>query len=242
MIHPTTIIEKGAVIAKDVEIGPFCYIGANAVIDSGCILESNVVMKGSVRLEKNVKIFSFAAIGNEKSQITIGENTVIREFVQIDTFDETGRGVTIGADNFIMAYVQVFDGVCMGSRCVVTNAVRIQADVQCDDFVIIGGLSSIEAGNKIGSGAMIGGASYVDHDVPPFCLVEGNRSSIKGLNLIGLRRRIDDLQTIEEIKSAYRKLLGFNVEKTLAQNMSEDAQNNDYVRSFAGFIAASNLR
>jgi UDP-N-acetylglucosamine acyltransferase len=241
MIDKTTTIEDGAVIADDVTIGPFCFIGKDVTIASGSQLESNVILKGKISIGANSHIFSFTAIGHEGAKIDIGENVTIREFVQIDTDGETNRGVLIGDNNFIMAYVQIFDGVKMGTGCIVTNAVRLHENVICDDFVIIGGLSSIEADNKIGTGVMVGGASYVTHDIPPFCLVEGNRSQIKGLNLIGLRRRIDDLQTIEEIKSAYKKLLGGDVQKVLAKTMSNDAVNNSYVRSFAGFIAGSNL-
>lgn len=241
MIDKTAIIEDGAIIADDVVIGPFCFIGRHVTILAGCILESNIVLKGYTQILQDVHIFSFATIGYSKSKIIIGQNTTIREFVQIDTCDDVKlKETNIGHNDFIMAYVQIASGVILGDNCIVTNAVKLNENVTCKDFVIIGGLSTIEANNKIGEGVMIGGASCITHDVPPFCLVEGNRSKIKGLNLIGLRRRLDDVQVIDEIKLAYKQILGEKVDKQLAKTIAKQSKN-IYVQQFAKFIQQSNL-
>ena len=241
MIDKTTIIENGASIADNVIIGPFCFIGKDAVIASGVTIASNVIIKGKTTIEEDVKIFSFATIGHEKSTIRVGKKTHIREFVQIGTQEcEDEQNIDISHDNFIMAYVQILSGVKIANNCVITNAVRLYENVRCDERVIIGGLSSIEANNHIGTGVMIGGASYVSNDVPPFCLIEGNRSSIKGLNIIGLRRRLNNIDDIEEIKSAYRKLINHGVDKEMAKVVYEESSNS-YVRLFADFIQKSNL-
>lgn len=241
MIDKTTIIEKGATIAENVTIGPFCFIGKDAVIASGVTVASNVIIKGNTTIEENVKIFSFATIGHENSTIRVGKNTHVREFVQIGTQEsEEEKSIDISHDNFIMAYVQIMNGVNIANNCVLTNAVRLYENVVCEERVIIGGLSSVEADNRIGTGVMIGGASYVNHDVPPFCLVEGNRSSIRGLNIIGLRRRLNNSEDIEEIKAAYKKLLNHGVDKEMAKKVYEKSANS-YVKLFAEFIAESNL-
>ena len=139
-----------------------------------------------------------------------------------------------------MAYVQIMSGVKIANNCVLTNAVRLYENVTCQERVIIGGLSTVEANNHIGTGVMIGGASYVNHDVPPFCLIEGNRSKIKGLNIIGLRRRLNNSEDIEEIKAAYKKLINNRVDKELAKKVSQESSNN-YVKLFAEFVCNSNL-
>lgn len=240
MIDPTAIVHKDAVVAEDVIIGPFCNVGKDVIILAGCVLESNVVIKGHVALLQNVHIFSFANIGQDDSKITIGQETTIREFVQLHTLDNKSKEINIGHKNFIMAYVQIFGGVEIGDNCIITNAVRLHENVRCGNSVIIGGLSTVEAGNKIGDGVMVGGASYIWHDVPPFCLVEGNRSSLKGLNLVGLRRRLDDVAVIDEIKLAYRRLLSSNVDKQAAQKLAQESSN-IYVKQFADFVSSSNL-
>jgi UDP-N-acetylglucosamine acyltransferase len=178
-----------------------------------------------------VKIFSFAVIGCEDSKITIGTKTHIREFTQIGTQkseDEKNKKITIGANNFIMGYVQILFGVELGDFCIVTNAVRLYENVKCEEKVIIGGLSTIEANNKIGTGVMIGGASVVTTDIPPFMLVEGNKATIKGLNIIGLRRRLDNKEDIEEIKAIYKKVWEAGADKNLAQRLQRQRQRIHY--------------
>ena len=241
MIDKTTIIEDGASIADGVIIGPFCFIGKDTVIASGVNIASNVIIKGKTSIEEDVKIFSFATIGQENSVIRIGAKTHVREFVQIGTQEsEENQNIDISNDNFIMAYVQIMSGVKIANNCVLTNAVRLYENVTCQERVIIGGLSTVEANNHIGTGVMIGGASYVNHDVPPFCLIEGNRSKIKGLNIIGLRRRLNNSEDIEEIKAAYKKLIKNRVDKELAKKVSQESSNN-YVKLFAEFVCNSNL-
>jgi len=242
-IHQSVIIEDGAKIAKDVTIGPFCHIGANVELKSGCILESNVILKGKVQVAKDVKIFSFSAIGHENSRIKIGEKTHIREFTQIgsqENEEKKDKKIIIGANNFLMAYVQILSGVELGDYCILTNAVRLYENVKCADKVIVGGLSSIEENNNIGTGVMIGGASVVNTDIPPFTLVEGNRAEIKGLNVIGLRRRVKNKEDIDEIKSIYKKVISDGVDKELASKISKTHEN-EYIKMFTSFIAKSNL-
>lgn len=242
-IHKSVVIEDGAKIAPDVIIGPFCTIGKDVELKPGCRLESNVILKGKVTADEGVRIFSFTTIGSEDSEVSIGAKTHIREFVQIGTQeaqDGSNNKIVIGANNFIMGYVQIMPGVEMGDFCIVTNAVRLYENVKCHERVIVGGLSTIEANNTIGTGVMIGGASVVTHDLPPFTLVEGNDASVKGLNVIGLRRRLENKEDIEEIKAIYKKVLGDKVDKVLAREIA-DTHENEYVKRFTSFIAESNL-
>lgn len=243
MIHKSTIIEDGAKIADDVTIGPFCYIGKDVSLSRGCKLESNIVLAGKLFIDEDVRIFSFTTIGHQGSEIEIGKKTHIREFAQIGTQGDENKEkeqIIIGNHNFIMAYAQIFSGVELGEFCIMTNAVRLYENVKCEDRVIIGGLSTIEANNTIGTGVMIGGASYVTHDIPPFTLVEGNRASVKSLNVVGLRRRLENQNQIDEIKAIFKKVLGNDVDKELAKEIA-DTHENEYVKRFVSFIATSNM-
>jgi len=241
-IHKSVIIEDGAKIASDVKIGPFCHIGKDVELESGCMLESNVILKGKLQVEKDVRIFSFTAIGHENSNIKVGKNTHIREFTQIGSQinEDHNNTILIGENNFIMAYVQILNGVELGDFCIITNAVRLYENVKCDERVIVGGLSTIEKDNKIGTGVMIGGATVVDKDIPPFTLIEGNKADIKGLNIIGLRRRLENKEDIEEIKAVYKKILIDKVDKKLAAEISK-THKNEFIKLFTSFIADSNL-
>jgi UDP-N-acetylglucosamine acyltransferase len=243
MIHSSVIIEDGAKIADDVTIGPFCHIGKDVKLSKGCQLESNVILKGKLNVGENVRIFSFTTIGHEKSNIKIGKHTHIREFVQIGAQEDDNtkpKKIIIGNNNFLMGYVQILSGVETGEYSIFTNAVRLYENVKCEERVIVGGLSTVEANNTIGTGVMIGGASYVDQDMPPFTLVEGNKANIKGLNVIGLRRRLENKDDIEDIKAIFKKILGKEIDKELANELAKTHEN-EYVRRFSEFVAKSNI-
>jgi len=241
MIHATASIDKNAIIEDGVEIGPFCSISAGVHIHSGCVLHANVILDGNITLEENVKIFSFANLGNGSNTITVGKETVIREFCIIATDSQVNYPVVIAENNFVMAYVNLKAGVHLDAHCILTNAVTLSENVHCGEKVIIGGLSTIEKDNTIGTGVMIGGASYITHDMPPFCLVEGHPAVVKGLNLIGLRRRLPNTDAINEIRSVYKEIFRTdNVDKESAQQIASEHQNS-YVRQLASFVANSNM-
>ena len=245
MIHESVIIENGAIIGENVSIGPFCHISAKTSIGDNCTLESNVILNGKINIANDVKLFSFVTLGCDKSEISVGEKTHIREFCQIgsqEAEDGSSQKITVGANNFLMAYVQIASGVELGDFCILTNAVKLYENVICADRVIIGGLSTVEANNKLGTGVMIGGASFVNHDMPPFTLIEGNNATIKGLNIVGLRRRIENKDDIQAIKTIFKEVFRTDggVDKELAASIAEKHANG-YVKTFADFIAKSNI-
>jgi len=236
MIHPTAVIAPEAQVAPDVHIGPFCKIGKEAVIASGVRLEAHVILEGPVTLEENVRLFSFVKIGNGITPVRIGARTFVREFCQIGTQSDSGSPVQIGAENFIMAYVQLHPGVTLGANCILTNAVTMLENASCEERVIVGGLSSVAEGCTIGTGVMVGGASNLQNDVPPFCLVEGNPATVRGLNIIGLRRRFPDREDIESVKSSFKKL--YRTFEPHAAATLADTLDNPQAKRFASFIAA----
>ena len=235
MIHPSCFIDSSAKIAEDVTIGAFCHIGKDVVIESGCVIAPHVIMNDNVICKANVKIFSYVHLGNNVANIEIGENTHIREFSLIGTDDNSNKSVTIANDNFIMAYVRLSNGVTIEQNSVLTNSVTLQESVTCKQRVIIGGLSTIEADITIGSGVMIGGASYITRDMPPFTLVEGNRAKVRGLNIVGLRRSLNDKREIDEIKLAYKAIFRHTIDREKAKEYSENSKST-YIKEFCDFI------
>lgn len=236
MIHPTAVISSDARIDEGVTIGPFCRVGAGTVLETGVILEAHVILNGPIHLESAVHLFSFVNVGNGHASIHIGSRTHIREFAIIGCQNDSKHAIRIAKDNFIMAYVQLYPGVTLGANCVLTNTVTMQEGSRCEERVIIGGLSTVDAGCAIGTGVMVGGASHLTLDVPPFCLVEGNAAEVRGLNIIGLRRRFDDRAIVEGVKRAFKQLYrDFDRDRAAAFAAQTD---NPQVRRFAAFIAA----
>jgi UDP-N-acetylglucosamine acyltransferase len=206
------------------------------------------VIEGNTTIGKNNRIFSHSVIGtipqdlkfnNEDVQLIIGDNNTIREFTLLNPGTKGGGSVSkIGNGNFLMGYVHLGHDVIIGDNCTLANGATLAGHVEVGNYVVIGGLTPIHQFVHIGDYAMIGGASAVAQDIPPFCLAEGNRASLKGLNLRGLRRYISR-EEVNTLNSAYKEL--FKQGKPLqeiAQTLFETTTS-DKVKLLCGFIKTS---
>ncbi len=245
IIHPTAIVEEGAELGDGVEIGPYAFVGAHARIGDGTRIGQCSRIEGYTTVGRDNEIFSHAVVGSipqdlkyhgEKTELIIGDRNKIREFTLLNPGTEGGGGVTrIGNDNLLMGYVHVAHDCIVGNRCILANAATLAGHVELGDGVVIGGMTPIHQFVKIGDLAMIAGASALSQDVPPYCLAEGNRAYLRGLNLTGLRRALDR-STVDTLKSAYRELFESNRPvKETAQTLLENIQS-DEVKKMCRFI------
>jgi len=247
-IHPTAQIAEGAHLAENVTIGAYAVIGPEVIIGEGTSVGSHTLIEGETVIGKNNRIFSHAVIGSipqdlkyrgERVRLEIGDENIIREFTLINPGTEGGGGLTrIGSGNLLMGYVHIAHDVKIGDHCILANAATLAGHVELGNYVVIGGMTPIHQFVQIGDYAMIAGASALSQDVPPFCLAEGNRAVLRGLNLTGLRRRLDR-PTIDALKSAYRNL--FEQGKALRETAQEllDHTDNEAVASLCRFILSS---
>jgi UDP-N-acetylglucosamine acyltransferase len=247
-IHPTAVIEEGAILGEDITVGPFAYIGPHVKIGDGTSVASHAVIEGFTTIGKRNRIFSHAAVGTipqdlkydgEESELIIGDDNIIREFTLLNPGTKGGGMVTkIGNHNLLMGYVHLGHDVILGDHCILANGATLAGHVELGNHVVIGGLTPVHQFVHIGDYAMIGGASAVAQDIPPFCLAEGNRAALRGLNLTGLRRKIDR-EEINALKSAYREL--FEQGKPLQEVAQElfESETSSYVKSLCMFIKTS---
>lgn len=245
-IHKTAIIEDGAKIGENVKIGPFTIIGKDVSIGDDTVIESHCVIEGKTTIGKNNHIFSHAALGTipqdlkfhgEDVELIIGDNNKIREFTLFNPGTKGGGGITkIGNGNLFMGYTHVAHDCIIGDNCIFANVATLAGHVECEDNVVVGGLSAIHQFCKIGTQAMIGGGSIIVQDIPPFCNTEGNRATIRGLNLTGLRRRMENRSDIDEIKKAYKKL--FESGEPLQESAASiiETTDNKYAKHLASFV------
>ena len=199
MIHNSSFIDKKAKIGKNVKVGPFCYIGPKVQISDNVELISNVHIEGNTKVGQGTKIFPFAGIGTppqdlkykgEANSLQIGENNTIREYVTINPGTEGGGGKTvIGSNCLLMISSHIAHDCRIGNNVVIANNVPLGGHVTIEDSVVIGGNSAVQQFTRIGRLAMIGGMTGVLKDVIPFGLSFGNRNYLRGINLIGLKRR-----------------------------------------------------
>ncbi|MDO9210728.1 MAG: acyl-ACP--UDP-N-acetylglucosamine O-acyltransferase [Deltaproteobacteria bacterium] len=215
-IHPTAIVHPRATIAPGVKIGAYSLIGENVRIGKDTVIDSHVVVEGWTEVGERCHLFPFVSIGTapqhmryrgEPTRVTIGNENVIREFVTIHRATVEGGGnTTLGHGNFIMAYSHIAHDCKVGNQVIMANASTLAGHIDVEDFAIVGGLVAIHQFVRVGCYAIIGGASGVPKDIPPYMCAAGNRAKLFGLNTVGLKRHRFSEATLFALKQAYRIL------------------------------------
>ena len=223
-VHPSAVVEPGAVLGAGVEVGPFCHVGAQVRLDEGVVLKSHVVVTGDTRIGVGTTIFPFACIGEapqdlkfrgERTVLRIGARNRIREYVTINPGTEGGGGRTIvGDDGLFMAGSHIAHDCRIGNNVILVNNVAIAGHCVIDDEVIVGGLSGVHQFVRIGRGAMIGAVTMVTADVLPYALVQGPRGQVDGLNLVGLKRRGAGRAELAALRQLMSALSGGSLRET----------------------------
>jgi UDP-N-acetylglucosamine acyltransferase len=249
-IHPTVIISPDAKLEANVEIGPYSVIGADVKIGKNTIIGPHVVIEDYTHIGEGCHIHQFCSIGappqdlkfgGEKTRVIIGNFNTIREFVTINRSTVADIGVTIMGDhNLIMAYCHVAHNCKLGDRIVMANGATLAGHVHVEDNAIIGGLTGIHQFSSIGAHCIIGGASAVVKDVPPYTMASGNHAKLFGLNLVGLKRRNFSEKTIKALKNTYRIIFRSNLLLEAALKKAQDeVEDVPEVRHFIKFIQES---
>ena len=252
-IHSSSIVDPNVKLGSGVEIGPFCVIGAHVELGDNCKLHSHVVIEGHTRIGDNCEIFPFASIGHipqdmkfggEESRLEIGSNNKIREYVTMNPGTEGGGLVTrIGSNCLFMAYCHVAHDCQVGDHVIFANGAALAGHCVLGDHVIVGGHSAIHQFVRIGEHAFIGGMSGVENDVIPYGMVLGPRASLKGLNVIGIKRRGFNRTQLKNLREAYDLL--FSDAGTLAERTEKTEQtfaDDEGVNKIIEFIRAESSR
>jgi UDP-N-acetylglucosamine acyltransferase len=221
VIHPTAVIDRGAQLGDDVEVGPHCYIGPKVVLGDGCRLLHNVSLLGKTTIGRRNEFYPACVIGaspqdlkykGSDTDLVIGDDNVFREHVTIHCGTEVGGGVTrVGNHNRLCVGVHVAHDVRMGSHCVITNAVQIAGHCRVEDCCNIGGMAGIQSFTTIGRYAYITGYTRVILDAPPYLILHGYDPEVRGVNQKALRSRwCFGEEQIAGLWAAYKILFGRN--------------------------------
>ena len=228
-VHAMAVVEPGARLGHDVEIGPFCVVGAEAVLGDGVRLLSHVVVAGRTTIGARTRVFPFSSLGHEPqdlkyrgepSTLDIGADCLIREGVTMNPGTAGGGMATrVGSHSTFLANAHVAHDCQVGDHVVFSNNVMLAGHCRVADYVIVGGGAAVHQFARIGRHAFIGGMAGVEHDVIPYGMALGNRAYLAGLNLVGLKRRGFDREQIHELRRAYRLL--FAAEGTLKERVED---------------------
>ena len=246
-IHPTSILEDGAQIGADVEIGPYCVIGSGVTIGDGCRLKSHVTLDGQTTIGAENIFHPSAYIGGEpqdlkynqeKTLVTIGSNNTFREGVSVHRGTVGGGGKTvIGDNNLLMGYVHVAHDCCIGNHNILANYTGLSGHVTLDDYVTLGGQNGVAQFLSVGSYVYTGAASLIDRNIPPYATGYGNRFEVKGVNIVGLKRRGFSREAIGEILEAHRIFYRSELKNDEALRIIEETfGESSAVRAFLDFM------
>lgn len=259
-IHPLATVHPGAKLGDNVEIGPYAYIENNVEIGDNCKIYPHANILEYVKIGKDCAVFPGAVVGavpqdlkfdGEVTYVEIGDRVTIRECATINRGTKaSGKGVTkIGNDVLIMSYVHVAHDCRVGNHCILVSYVGIAGETDVDDWAIIGGNTAVHQFSHIGTHAMVGGCSAVNKDIPPYSICGRTPICYAGINIVGLRRRGFDSDTIRNIKDIYDMIYyqGYNISDGCAKVFagfppSEERDNIlDFIKnSKRGIVRAAN--
>jgi len=249
VIHAQAIVDPGAKIADDVEIGPFCVVGPDVTVARGTRVGPHTVIRGPTSIGRDNTIYSFSSIGEapqdlkyagEPTRLEIGDRNTIREYVTFNRGTADGGGVTrIGDDNLFMAYTHVAHDCTVGNRTIFANAASLAGHVNVGDWAILGGFTSVHQFCRIGPHSFTGLGTVVTRDIPPFVTAAGNHARPYGLNKNGLRRRGFTPDAIRALHRAYMLLIkGRGGEADVRAEAEALADEYPEVRQFLDFLDA----
>ena len=252
MIDKTAIVHKNAKVHSSVKIGPYSVIGPNVEIGENVVVHSHVNISGYTKIGNRNIIYPFASIGNdpqdlkyngEKTSLVIGDNNKFREYVTVNPGTSGGGEVTkIGNNCLFMISSHIAHDCNVGNNVIIANNVPLVGHVTIEDNVVIGGNSAVQQFTRIGQMAMIGGMTGVLYDVIPYGLSTGNRNSLQGLNLIGLRRAKFENKDILGLSEVYKEIFAT---KNINENISKlngSFQENPLVKDVINFITKDKKR
>lgn len=250
MIHPTAIVDPGARLGANVEIGAYSIIGPQVEIGDNTVVGPHVVITGHTRIGCDNRIFQFCSLGEvpqdkkyagEPTRLEIGNRNTIRESCTFNLGTVQDAGVTrIGDDNWIMAYVHIAHDCQVGNKCTFANNASLAGHVVVDDWTILGGFTGVHQFCRIGAHVMTAVSSVILQDVPPYLMAAGNTAQPYGINVEGLKRRGFGPDAIMALKRAYRTIYksGLLLEEAKAK-LVDEARTNPELQLFVDFFAQS---
>ncbi len=248
-IHPSAVIEPGAELGADCEVGPFSYIGPHVRLGDGCRLQSHVVLDGRTTLGAGCTVYSFACIGKQTQDlkwkggtayVEIGPNCSFREYVTIHASSFDGGKTVIGSNCNLLAYCHIAHDCIIGDHVIMSNSTQLSGHVEVGDHCVFGGMGGAVQFIRIGRFSMVGGTAKAVQDVTPFTLVEGSPAEPRMINKIGLERNGFAPEQIRALVETYKIFFRRNLraEEAAARALAEFPGNAE-VAHFVEFVRTS---
>ncbi len=248
-IHPSSVVDPLAELPDQIEIGPFCVVGAGVRLGEGCRLISHVAIQGPTKIGERNLFYPFCSVGGrtqdlkyrgEPTFLEIGSDNCFREGVTINRGTGPDEKTVMGSGNNLLAYAHVAHNCTVGDGCIFSNNGTLAGHVVVEDYAIIGGLSAVHQFCRIGTRSMIGGCTKIVQDVPPFMVADGNPAQIRAINQVGLERSGCDPETIKTLRRAFKILFDSSLNTTQAvTRLQEEFQGCAEINRLVAFVQSS---
>jgi UDP-N-acetylglucosamine acyltransferase len=235
--HPTAVIDRHAELASDVVVGAYAIVEAGVILGAGCVLHPHAIVRSPAVLGAGNAVHPFAVIGGEPQakrhagspgRLEIGEHNVFREHVTVHGGTD-GRATRVGSHNLFMVATHAAHDAVIGSHCVLANGTQLAGHTVVEDWATFGGQSGVAQHVRVGESAFVAASAACERRVPPFVVVQGDRARVRGLNVVGLRRRGIPDASIAALRRAVRKLWHSGASRAEAL-LALDRETDPYVR------------
>jgi UDP-N-acetylglucosamine acyltransferase len=247
-IHATAIVDARAELGRDVSIGPYSIVGPDAIVGDECVVAAHVVISGPSHIGRRNTFHPFSVVGaaaqdkrrqTSEGRLLIGDDNVIREHVTIHRGTD-GRETRVGSNNLFMVGSHVAHDVVLGSWVTLANGVQLAGHVHVGDHVTFGGLAAVGQRAHVGDIAFVAGGAMVEHDVPPFVIVQGDRARVRALNKVGLARSGVPEASQRALERAFRTV--YSRKEPLSRTLATLDESDPYVAKFAAALQSRSSR
>ena len=248
-IHPTAVVDAAAELGDDVEIGPYCVVGAGVRLGAGCRLQSHVVLAGPTAIGAENVFYPFACVGQrsqdlkyagEPTGLEIGKGNTFREFVTVHRATAPGGVTRVGSGGNFLSYSHIAHDCTVGDEVIFSNNGTLAGHVEVGDRAVVGGLTAVHQFCRVGRLAITGGCSKIVQDVPPFMMADGNPARVRGVNQIGLERAGFPKETVRALREAFRVLYRSDLNTAQAlERLRAEADDVPEVNQLVEFVASS---
>lgn len=233
-IHSTAVIEPGAQLGADVEIGAYAYVGPQAVLGDGTKLHHHAAVEGRTTVGRGCEVFPFACIGGKTQDLKfkggspgliVGDHNVFREYVTVHCATNDGDFTRIGSHNVFLATTHVAHDCTLGDHIIMSNGAVLAGHVTVEDRVVIGGYGGVHQFCRLGSYSMLSATAKLVHDLPPYFIADGTPAVVRAINKIGLERHGFTAEQLDRVKQVHRLLYRSGLNRTQAlEKLAADPQ------------------